>query len=620
MKRVVAKLSSEFITILVVVVGISIVASRFFLRFDFTEDGIYTLTEGSKNIASKIEDNMEAKLYFSKSAKELPPAFKAYGNRVEEVLREYANHSDSKLAIEVIDPKPDSDEEVWARKYGIQGIQLPSGDEAYLGVVFLSGKKEIAIPYIDPRREEFLEYDISEALVKIEQNSKPKLTIYSSLPISSPNSANAMNPYFSEQQDWSFINALRDFFEVTVAESEPKQISKDTSIFILMHPKNTSEAFEFALDQFVMRGGRLFLMLDSFSRTDLASNQQAMMNGGQMPTANSQFNRLLSHWGVTFHADSMVGDPMRSTRISTVGQAIDYPYFLSLGNDDVNKDQTITAKLKQILFAESGYFTFQKPSFELAFEPLIQTTETSGIVSTNMAAYLSPADLTNKLSEDRSQKTLVALLKGKFKSAFGKVPESVENKDDFIQTSEKENAVILFGDVDFISDSNAVERLRFLNQIVVRPRNDNLNLLLNAAEFMGGNPDLISIRTSGRVQRPFTKVKEIQIAASEKWKAEEERLSQQIQDLQSKLNELQMKRTDGNRTILTADQELEIKKFREQEAEVRKRRREVRKNLREDIEALGRKLIAMNILVVPGLVSILGIFVFWRREKKAKGE
>ena len=618
MKRMVAKLSSEFITTLVVVIGISVLASRFFVRLDFTEDAIYTLTDGSRNIARDLKKDVEIKLYFSKTAKELPPAFKAYGGRIQEVLNEYANYSDNKITVETIDPKPDSEEEVWARKYGIQGIQLPSGDEAYLGAVFLAGSKEATIPYIDPRREEFLEYDISEALVKLEQETKPKLAIYSSLPISQQSPG---GDFGQTSQEWAFVTALRDFFEVIVIDDQPTNIAQDVNIFILMHPKQLSESFEFAIDQFVMRGGRLLLMLDSFSRTDLASNSQnAMLNNGQLPTAKSKLDRLLNHWGLTFHSEVMVGDPMRSTRISTVGQPIDYPYFLSLTQEELNKEQTITANLKQILLAESGHFTFEKPAFELEFEPLIQTTESSGSASTNMAAYLSPIDLAKQLSKDRDQKALAGVVKGKFTSAYSKVPEGVENKEEFISKSETENAVVVIGDIDFISDNNAVERLRFLNQIVVRPRNDNLNLVLNTAEFLGGNPDLISIRSSGRIQRPFTKVRELQIAAGEKWKAEEERLSNQINELQSKLNELQSKRTDGNRTILTADQELEIKKFREQEADVRKRRRQVRKNLREEIEALGRQLIAINILIVPGLVSALGLLVFWRREKKSRGE
>jgi ABC-type uncharacterized transport system involved in gliding motility auxiliary subunit len=236
-----------------------------------------------------------------------------------------------------------------------------------------------------------------------------------------------------------------------------------------------------------------------------------------------------------------------------------------------------------------------------------------------MATFMNPSDLARQLKPDQKKKPLAVLLQGRFKSAFSAAPEGMPSSG-FLQEGEQDAAVVLMADVDFLHDSNAVETIPFINQLIVRPRNDNINLLVNSAEFLGGNQDLISIRSSGTVQRPFTKVRELQQQAQERWQSEEEKLSEQLNQLQDKLGELQSQRTDGNRTMLSAEQQSEIQKFREQEAEIRTARRHVRKKLREDIESLGHYLVAINLMVVPSIVSGLGIFMFWRREKRAKGE
>lgn len=613
MKPIFQKLSTELVVAVVILIAASVIASRWFFRADLTDDNIYTLSEGSKAIAKKVTDKLDIKLYFSKSAPDLPPSFKAYGSRVEEVLREYASFANGNITVEHIDPKPDSDEEVWARKYGVQGISTPSGYDAYLGIVILSGSKESAIAYLDPRREEFLEYDISEQIFKLGNQEKSKLQIYSSLPVSMP----AQNPNMG-RTEWAYVTSLRNSFNVDVLRQQPKKIADDVDIFILMHPKMLDETFEYALDQFVLRGGRLIVMVDPFSRTDLAMTSGNRQNNQQIPDSGSDLKRLFDSWGLTFSADNIVGDTLRATRINAADRTIDYPYFLSLTPDDIARDQLITGQLKQMLFPEPGYFTFNEANADLKFNPLVQTSESAAFANKSLASFLSPLDFAAQLGKEKEKRVLAGIIQGKFNSAFEKPPEGAENKDDFKKVSVKDSAVLVIGDIDFIFDDNAVERMRFLNQVIMRPRNDNLNLVLNATEFLGGSSDLISIRTSGRVQRPFTKVTELQIAAQDRWKAEEERLSGQLRSLQQKLGELQSKRTDGNQAILNADQEQEIKKFREEEAQIRTRRREVRKNLREDIEALGRRLIALNLLFIPGLVSGLGFFVFWKRDQRAK--
>lgn len=607
--------------LLVAVLSVYIISSRLFFRLDVTSDRVYTLSKGSKKIASELKDPVNLKLYYSRTLKDTPVMLKTYATRVQEVLQEFVSRSGGKLTLEVIDPKPDSDEEVAARKAGINGVRTPSGDELFLGLALASGDKESAIPYFDPRKEEFLEYDISEALIKLTITTKPKVGVLSSLPIMGQGAPQGMAMGSQGGEAWIFIEQLKNFFDVEKIDVSTEKIVDDINVLLVIHPKQLPPAAEFAIDQFVMRGGRLIVAVDPFSRTDLASNPAAgMMGGGRMPESASSLDALFNAWGIQYSRSDMVGDTNRATRINAMGEAVNYPFFMSLTEEDFTKEVMITANLKQMMIAEGGAISL-KDGTGYQLTPLIQTTKDTGMQNASMAMFMRPGDLSRELKPDGKQRIIAGLLKGKFKSAFATgAPQGLKTATDVIKEASEEGNILLVADVDFMADANAVDKMNFGPQVIVRPRNDNLNFMLNAVEFLAGNKDLISIRSSGRVARPFTKVMQLQKDAQARWKSEEDRLNQQLSDLQKKLNDLQQQRTDGNLANLTSEQQGEIQRFREQEAEVRAKRREVRKKLREDIEGLGHLLVALNMLAVPSLVAAAGVMVFVRREKRAKGE
>lgn len=602
----------KIVVLAVAIIATSVITSRFFFRIDVTEDNAYTLSEGSLTIAEKLTDEVNAKLYFSRSVKDMPVLIKQYGTRVEEVLREYVAASGGKLTLDVIDPRPDTDDEEWANKYGVQGVGLGSGESLYLGVVFLAADKEIAIPYLDPRKEEFLEYDLSEALVKLRAGSKPKLGLLSSLKLSSPG---AQMPGMPPQgEDWAIVSSLKNTFDVVNLETTAESITDDISVLLVIHPKDLQDKTLFAIDQFVMRGGRLFVAVDPFSRTDLAANHQAM-GMGRMPQASSQLDKLFKAWDIEYKSGDVVGDLGRGTQISAGGQRLIYPLFMTMMPEDLARDSQITAQLKQILYAEGGSFSLKNGSPH-KFEPLLSTSNDAGTTQGMMLSFQQPADVAARFKSAGKKHTLAARIQGKFKSAF---PSGVEGQTGLTEAKE-DNVIIVIGDVDFMHDNNSVNKIRFGPQILMSPKNDNLNFVLNSVELLGGNKDLISIRSSGQISRPFTKVLEIQKAAQARWQTEEDKLSKELTALQEKLANLQNQRTDGNRLSLNASQQAEIKKFREEERLIRKRRRMVRKNLREDIENLGHKLVAANLLITPLGVAGFGVLVFRKRSRREREE
>ena len=618
--KTVTTTSSGLAILVVAIVSLNIISSKLSFRADLTQDKVYSLSEGTKTIVKKLDKDVTIKLFFSRSIKELPIPIKTYATRVEEVLQEYKSVSGGRITVEVIDPKPDTDDEEWAMKYGINGVRLPKGDQMFFGVVLLVGSQEIVIPYLDPRREEFLEYDLSEAIVGTMRKDRVKIGIMSSLPVMGTG-----NPQFGQEGDdtWAFVNDLSRNFNVEKIETNVTDIAPDVKVLIILHPKDLGQATLYAIDQYVLNGGRLVVGVDPMSRTDLQINSAAMRTSGQMPKVNSDLGNLFNSWDLQFDAANMVGDPTFATQINAGGTQTAYPFFMSLNEGNLSRSSVITSNLKMMLIAEGGAVSHKTGAIS-RFEPLITLSKDSGVIAGNMAAYMMPSDLARDLKSDGKEKVVAAMVSGKFTSAFpsgkpaaeGEAQSQPGSSRPHKTAADNETSIVVITDVDLFADANAVDKFRFGTQIMVRARNDNLNFLVNAADFLGGSEDLIAIRSKGRIARPFDRVAEIQKNAQKRWQSEEEQLTNQLNDLQKKLNDMQAQRTDGNRYVLTAEQQSEVTRFRDEERKVKQKRREVRKNLREDIEKLGRQVVAANMLFVPLAAAGLGIAMFLRRSRK----
>lgn len=614
MKKITTTASGLSLLILAVL-SLNFIASKINVRFDLTQDKVFSLSDGTRNLLGKLERDVTIKLFFSRSMKDLPVPVKTYATRVEELLHEYADAGKGRITIEVIDPKPDTDDEEWAQKYGITGVRLPKGDQMYFGLVFLIGTQEMAIPYLDPRREEFLEYDIAEALMSKTKKETVSIGLMSSLPvIGSPSPV--MGPQGPIDDTWTIVNDLRRNFQVSKIETDAKEIPTNVKVLMVIHPKELPEQTLYAIDQFVVNGGKLVVAVDPMSRTDMQINANAPKTPGQAPKLSSDLEKLLAAWDIEYDKNNLVGDTALATQINAGGQMMRYPFFVTLNESLLSRQSVITGKLKSILVGEGGVIS-HKSGANSKFESLMNFTKDSGVTNSQSAMYMNPLDLARSLKPDGKERSLAAVVTGRFKTAFPSgAPAGASSSQKHKAEADRETAIVVVADVDMFHDQNAVDKLRFGPQVMVRPRNDNLSFLVNAVDYLGGSEDLIAIRSKGRIARPFTRVAEIQKEAQKRWQAEEESLTKQINELQRKLNEMQAQRTDGNRFALNAEQQAEINKFREDERRFKKQRREVRKNLRDDIEQLGRGLVAANMLVVPMSAAGLGVSVFYRRSRR----
>ena len=617
------------VLLLICLVAVNVMASFIPLRFDLTEERLYTISDGSRKILESLQEPVRINFYYSRNNAELPPNFKTYAQRVQELLEEYAAISNGQLILEISDPKPDTEEEEWAQKYGIKSITLPSGNSVYFGAVVSMLDQEMLLPYFDQRRQEFLEYDITQAIQKVSSTSTSKVGLLSAMNLQGGRS---MIPGQPPAQKWVFQSELEKSVAVENLPLSTEEIPDDISLLIVLHPRGFSPRLQYALDQYVLRGGRLVVLLDPNARADMTSPENQF---GQQPQLASDLPELLKSWGVDYDSTKVVGDRLHATQVNTGQGVMSFPMWMTFRTQSLDQEHPITAQLENLLFVEAGSFKKAAES-KTEFTALISLSEQSGLIDAFQLRFSPPDQLSREMKVDDSAKAVMAITAGNFSSAFPNGQPAKEKKDAQAQAAADEseaatplkhthlnesterNSILLFSDVDFLSDQFSVQKLNFLGQSIIQPTNDNLNLMLNAAEHLSGNEALMSIRSRGRFSRPFTRLLDMQKQAQLLHQTEEKQLLSQLEEVQQRLNSLLD--SAGNKgqqeVILPPEVQEEIQQFREEERQARRKLRDVRKILRQDIERLGQVLLLLNMLLVPLIVGIIGVFVYRTRQRR----
>lgn len=621
----------SIVLLLICLVAINVMASFVPLRFDLTEERLYTISAGSRKILSNLEEPVRINFYYSRNNAELPPNFKTYAQRVQELLEEYAVLSNGKVILEISDPKPDTEEEEWAQKYGIKTITLPSGNTVYFGALVSMLDQEMLLPYFDQRRQEFLEYDISQAIHKVSSTSTSKVGVLSALNLQGGRSIIPGQP---PVQKWVFLSELEKSVKVDNLPLTTEEIPDDISLLIVLHPRGFSPRLKYALDQFVLRGGRLVVLLDPNARVDMASPQNQF---GQQPQISSDLPGLLKAWGVDYDSTKVVGDHLHATQVNTGQGVMSFPMWMTFRSQSLDQEHPITAQLENLLFVEAGSLKKASGS-KTEFSALISLSDKSGLIDAFRLRFSAPDQLSRDMKVDNETKALMAITAGIFSSAFPDGQPVKEKKDPQASATDEENeeeialkhthlkkaavrnSILLFSDVDFLSDQFSVQKLNFLGQTIIQPTNDNLNLMLNAAEHLSGNEALMSIRSRGRFSRPFTRLLAMQKQAQLLHQAEERQLLSQLDEVQQRLNSLLESAGEKGQkeVILPPYVQEEIQQFREEERQARRKLREVRKILRQDIEQLGQGLLLLNMLLVPLIVGIIGVIVYRYRTRQRR--
>jgi len=594
-----------------------LVAANFLLslapaRLDLTQGSIYTLSPGTKKILRSLSSPVKVKLYMSQG-EAVPVPLRGFAQRVEDLVREFKQAAGSNLVVERYNPKPDSEEEDAAQLDGIEPQQLVTGEQFYLGVAVSQLDRKQAIAAISPQRERLLEYDLVRAISRVGTTERPKIGLMAGLPVL----GEKFNPFTRQSSEpWVLANELKREFDVKEVPLNAKEIDKDINVLLLIHPREGVPTLEYALDQFVLRGGKLIAFVDPYAYFD---QQQPMMPGMPPEPSSSSLPALFKAWGIEMDPGKVIADVVFGS-----GQGARYtPTVLSLNRTALNRDDVVTSTIETLLYAFGGAFQV-KNTDGIRVTDLIHSSANSMLVD-NFNATKAGDDATKNFKPSGKALPLALRLTGKFKTAFPNgltldkkpVPGTPALKE-----SAGENSVILVADVDMLADGAAVDVQDVFGRRVVVPSNGNLALAMGMVEQLAAGDDLISLRSRATSFRPLTVVRELEAEAQKQYFGKIQALEDELNKTTAKLQELQRGAKPGSggaggQQILNPEQQAEMERFRKTVAAARLELKEVRKNLRQDAEALVFWTKLANIALMPILVALFGLGLALLRRRNA---
>ena len=605
------------IVLFVILLAVNFIVRSIPGRADLTHGNSYTLSDGTKRILEKIPAPVKVRFYASKSETAMPVQLKTYAKRIEDLLNEYRSRAGGKLIVEKYDPAPDSDAEDSANLDGIEAQPVNTGEKYYLGLSISHLDQRVAIPLMSPERETLLEYDLTRAISQVSKKNKPVLGIMTVLPMFGSPGMPMMNQ--GPQLEWAVISELKRDYDVREIPLASSKIDDDVKVLMVVHPRDISATGQYAVDQFVMRGGKLIAFLDTYAYFDQIrnpANPQQQMGGGA-----SSLDKLLQTWGVSLDPSKVVAD-MRFMRAN--GQR-GLPALLNLTAEAFNSQDVVASQVGSMLLPFSGAFS-GKPATGLTQTVLIKSSKSAELRDSIVATHGVDANAMT-LKAAGIEYAIAIRLNGKFKTAFpeGKpkeepkvdpnnpeakpeMPKPEENPAPQIKESAHENAVVLIGDADMLSDQASIQDIGdSMGQRVYIPRNGNINFAQSLVELFAGDENLINLRSRAAQFRPLTVVQQMEAKAAESYAGKIRELEQTLATAQRKITELQKNKAEGQQYVLSPEQKVELENFRKKQAGTRKDLKELRKSLRTESDSLEFWTKLINVGAMPLLVALAGI-------------
>ena len=644
------------------------------LRIDLTEDRLYSLSDGTRNIVSNLDQQLEVMFFYSDSATEDIPQIRSFATRVQELLREIVMASNSNLRLSVIDPEPFSEDEDLATQFGIQPVPVTQGgEEIYFGLVVTNGSGENmpfnmqvseTIPLIRPDQEEFLEYEVIKLVTKVNNPDLPVVGLITQLDIDGgfdPVRGQATAP-------WMVMEYIRQLYEVRRVDiagiDANNHIDDEVDILMVVHPQDLSEEILYQIDQYIMRGGAIMLFLDPNADSMVTQSPQGTLIPAGM---RSELPRLLEAWGIAFENDKVLADNELALRVVMGQSRRPSPHLGMLGvqRNYLAQNDIITNGLETINFSSAGAIA-QLEETSTIFEPLIESSTDAMLMDAALLENLAdPSVLFDEFVSSQQSYVVAARVSGLLDSAFPEgrpivseekeesesqseiTSNSLASEDTVVEqevvsseVAEEEIAdaveeevievrehisgsgtianIVVFADTDFLSDRMWVQVAQFLGRRIPQPFANNGDLIINALDNLSGSADLVSIRSRGRYSRPFTRVLDLQREADDRLRTEEADLLSRLDETEASLADLNQVEDGEPIGQITPEIQSEIDRFNGELLETRRRLRDVQYQLTEDIERLGANLKAIDTALIPILLTIILLVMHYLRVQRRK--
>ena len=639
---------------LILLLSVLVVSFLPSLRIDLTEDRLYSLSDGTRNILASLNQPVELMFFYSDSATEDVPQLRTYGNRVQELLREIVIASEGNLRLSVIDPEPFSEEEDLATQFGVRAVPVTQGGEGvYFGLVAAQDDEGVpealrvteTMPLIRPDQEEFLEYEFMKIITQVTNPERTIIGLITQLDIDG-----GFDPMTGQgTQQWMVMDLIRQLYEVRRVDLTSDFIEEDIDILMIVHPEGLSDRFLYAVDQYVLQGGDALVFLDPNADSMVGRSPQ----GNLIPAGmSSELPGLLEAWGIEFDNTKVLADNELALRVMMGQGQRPVPHLGMLGvqGNFLAQDDVITNRLETINLSSAGAIS-QLDNTNTTFEPLIVSSSDSMLMDRSFVESVTdPTLLFDEFeSEDRSF-VIAARVSGLIETAFPDgqptiaeteeenssdeeegdeevfEPDALDNVDEVseevgvehISASTEPSNILVFADSDILSDRLWVQVTQFFGQRIPQPFANNGDLIINSMDNLSGGADLSSIRSRGRYSRPFTKVLTLQREADDRLRQEEGELLGRVAETEASLAELSTDEDGNPRGELTTEIQTEIDRFNAELIDTRRRLREVRFQLTEDIEQLGSNLKAANTVLVPILLTLFFLGRYYFRSRRSR--
>ena len=569
------------------------------LRLDLTQQKIYSFSDGTQKIVANLQQDVAITLFFSAKASKDLTALRSYALSVQELLAEYVLLSKGRLTVNIIDPEPFSEDEDLAAEFGLQAVPLGNGTEVYFGLSAQnSAGEEGIIAFLQPDKEAFLEYQVSELIYRLGQTHSPVVGLMSALD---------MRGGFDMQSGgstppWVVYDQLDELFDMRWVDEKLQDLDKDLELLILVQPGVLDDNSLYELDQFVMKGGKLLVFVDPKAESQAGAPQVAK--------GDSSLARLFNNWGIEYNPEQVLTDDDYAMTIA-MGQnqpPLRHLGLLGVQQDSLSSQEVATADLEMINFASAGVIRQQEGFDHIQFDALAWSSDQAQTIPLQQYQGISdPSQLSASFAASGESYVLAARLSGQASSVFAQKPETSVYDGPHVSETKQLN-IIVVADTDVLTDRLWVQVQSFFGQRIQQPWADNGAFVTNVVEQFLGSSDLINIRSRGRFTRPFTVVQDIQHQAQTAYQEHEQALQQQLQDTEQQLALLEQQREEDSLTLSPA-QEQALEDFQQQKLHIRRALREVRHELDKDIEALGGRLKLINIVVLPVLLTLMLMLV-----------
>ena len=595
------------------------------MRIDLTENDLYTISAGTKGLLETIDEPINLYFFFSDQETANVPFLRGYATRVQETLEEFARVANGKLIVHVIDPAPFSEAEDRAAQFGLESISLGSlSQSVYFG---LAGTNSVGgedtIAFLQPDKETFLEYDLAKLIYNLANLDKTVVGLLAGVQMSA--GFDPQTQQFTEP--WVITTQARQLFEIRELAPSVERIDEDIDVMWIVHPRGLGETTLYAIDQFILGGGRALIFVDPFAEIDMMTTDPATVAAGSA----SDLGPLFTAWGIEFSPEDVVADDRYALSISTGFGLRPVRHLGLIGLDALamSSEDIVTTGLATINLGTAGHFTTAEDS-DVTLVPLLTSSASAGTLPTIQFQFLSdPEALLDSFAPSGETYVLAARLEGPLITAFPSGPPAMDEEPDGEATVEPDDPVatahltstaaanvILVGDVDILSDRLWVQRQSFLGQQILSAFANNADFVINSLDNLSGSAALIGIRARASFSRPFTRVDDLRRVAEAEFRETEQRLQAELADTEERLGELQVARTDGGSLLMSEEQQAEIERFLTQQVRIRQDLRAVQRNLDLRIERLGTTLKIINIGLVPLLLTVAAlIFVAYRRRK-----